>query len=51
MCEKCDKERNRRMPSAKDKEKGAFHKASGRHVLVIEADRSEENKRFRKESA
>ena len=33
------------MPSAKDKEKGAFHKASGRHVLVIEADRSEDNKR------
>ena len=33
------------MPSAKDKEKGAFHKASGRHVLVIEADMSENNKR------
>lgn len=33
------------MPSAKDKEKGAFHKASGRHVLVIEADMSEDNKR------
>ena len=33
------------MPSAKDKEKGAFHKASGRHVLVIEADMFEDNKR------
>lgn len=33
------------MPSAKDKEKGAFHKVSGRHVLVIEADMSEDNKR------
>ena len=39
------KEYTEGMPSAKDKEKGAFHKASGRHVLVIEADMSENNKR------
>ena len=33
------------MPAAKDKEKGAFHKASRRHVLVIEACMKEEDKR------
>ena len=35
------------MPSAKNKEKGAFHKASGRHVLVIEADMSEDNNKWK----
>ena len=33
------------MPVAKDKEKGAFHKASERHVLVIEACMCEDDKR------
>ena len=33
------------MPAAKDKEKGAFHKASERHVLVIEACMGEDDKR------
>ena len=33
------------MPAAKDKEKGAFHKASERHVLVIEACMDEDDKR------
>ena len=33
------------MPAAKDKEKGGFHKASERHVLVIEACMGEDDKR------